>query len=69
MRKIAIFLFAVGLAIGQQAPPAEKPVRRYPGLGVSRYAIHTSSAEAQKGEGLTAGRETKRFSFRIYFQR
>jgi tetratricopeptide (TPR) repeat protein len=47
MRKIVIFLFSVCLAICQQ-PPAEKPVKLYPGLGVWRHTIHTSSAEAQK---------------------
>jgi tetratricopeptide (TPR) repeat protein len=47
MHKSAICLFTITLAFGQQ-PPAEKPVKVYPGLGVWHHPIHTNSAEAQK---------------------
>ncbi len=51
VRKSAIYLALVSLAMGQHQhpePPSEKPVKLYPGLGLWRHPIRTSSAEAQK---------------------
>ena len=48
MLKISFCLFPLSLAMAQAAPPSEKPVSLYPGLGIWHHQIHTSSAEAQK---------------------
>ena len=49
MRKLAVVLFPFGLALAQHhgAPPPEKPVALYPGLGTWRHPIATKVAEAQ----------------------
>jgi len=46
--KLAFCLLPLALAIAQAAPPSEKPVILYQGLGIWHHQIHTSSAEAQK---------------------
>ena len=48
--KAAVWLVPVGLATAQHdsAPPAEKPVALYGGMGIWRHPISTKNAEAQK---------------------
>lgn len=57
MRKIALYLFPLGLALAQHqmAPPTEKPVTLLAGLGAWRHPIATQDAETQKyfDQGLT----------------
>src|SRR5947209_3153529 len=50
MKKILLCLFPIAVAVAQHqmAPPSEKPVTLYPGLGAWHHAIATTNPEAQR---------------------